>query len=68
MTKEEQYAADLEFLRDCTWEQRCEVTDDLVLHDCWRRQFAQAYLRVIGWDPNTFVIADLMNERALLDV
>lgn len=68
MTKEEQHAADLEYLRDYMWLNRCEVTDDLVLHDCDRRTLAQAMLRILGWDPNTFVIADLMQERGLLDV
>lgn len=68
MTKEEQHAADIAFLRDILWLQRCDVTDDLVLHDCDRRTYAQAMLRIVGWDPNTFVIADLMQERALLDV
>lgn len=59
--------ADVLAVREYLWAVRCEVTDALVLHDCELRGWTQSLVRLAGWDPNTFVIADLMCERALLD-
>lgn len=59
---------DIKAVQEYLWDVRCEITDVLVLHDCKMRTSAQALIRLVGWDPNAFVIADLMNERAFLDV
>jgi hypothetical protein len=54
-------------LREALWADRDNVLDYLVLHDCDLRYAHELQCRVVGWDPSAFVMAALVDNRAMLD-
>jgi hypothetical protein len=67
MEKEEQQAADVAVLREHLWEHRRVITEFMVLHECLTALAFEAAVRLVGWDRETFIVADIMDTRELLD-
>lgn len=67
MGEDEQMMQDLLLLRENTWATGDQVVDFLILHDCSMREVARAGIRLIGWDPEQFVLAWLSGDRGMLD-
>lgn len=51
-------------MRDHTWDNREEIVDFILLHDCHLRDVANASLVTLGWDPSAFVMATLLGDRS----
>lgn len=67
MTRDEQHTADVLVLREHLWEHRHTITEFLVMHECLTAQAFEAAVRLVGWDRQTFIVADIMDTRELLD-
>ncbi len=67
MTKEEQRAADVAVLREHLWEHRSTIVNYMVEHECLTAQAFAAAIRLVGWNRGSFIVAELLNARDLLD-
>lgn len=63
----EQELADILVLREHLWEHRRVITEFLVLHECLTARAFEAAIRLVGWDRQTFIVADIMDVREMLD-
>lgn len=62
-----QAAEDRQALRDHLWEHREVITEYALMHDCLTGRAFRAAIRLVGWKPDAFYVADLVNRRDLLD-
>jgi hypothetical protein len=67
MTIDEQRQADIAVVRDEMWRAREGVVADLLGECAWHMQWAEACLRLIGWNPSAFIAAALLDSRDVLD-
>lgn len=67
MTEQQQHDKDVATVRDFLWAKRVAVSEWLALHTCDTYEAHAAMVRLVGWTPDAFLIADLLNARELLD-
>ena len=68
MTKKDQELKDIATMRDFLWAKREAVSEWLALHDCDTHEAHAAMIRLVGWNPDAFLVADLLDSRKILDV
>lgn len=67
MADEHQAAQDRQALRDHLWEHREVITEYALMHECLTGKAFRAAIRLVGWVPENFYVADLVGRRDLLD-
>jgi hypothetical protein len=67
MTEKQQHERDVATVRDYLWTKRVAVSEWLVLHACETHEAHAAMLRLVGWTPDAFLVADLLDAREILD-